>query len=318
MQQFRNVLVGVDLASGERLASEDLGAPTKEAIRRGIWVARNLGGTITFFAALDVAPHTQEMLAEGYGDASRSIEASARTALSHLVEQSAAEGVSGRAIVVFGKPWEEITRQVIRDRHDLVLVGTRNRGAAARMIFGSTSGKLVRYCPCPVWVTRPDPRYEDVNMLVACDLGPETPHLLRVAVGGGRLLDAKVHLLHALELTSDQSLFGDVVHGEVYGEFRKRLAERAEKKLRDFLAQSDHRTLPYGLQTHIVEGDPDDVIVKAIAQHGIDLLVIGTKARTGIPGVFIGNTAERLLSQVECSVLVLKPDGFVSPVTLDD
>ncbi|MDJ0891306.1 MAG: universal stress protein, partial [Gammaproteobacteria bacterium] len=41
-----------------------------------------------------------------------------------------------------------------------------------------------------------------------------------------------------------------------------------------------------------------------------------TVGRTGIPGFFIGNTAENLLSQVECSVLTVKPSGFVTPVEL--
>jgi universal stress protein E len=45
------------------------------------------------------------------------------------------------------------------------------------------------------------------------------------------------------------------------------------------------------------------------------LLVMGTIARTGITGVFVGNTAERLLPQIPCSVLAIKPAGFKSPIT---
>jgi len=37
-------------------------------------------------------------------------------------------------------------------------------------------------------------------------------------------------------------------------------------------------------------------------------------ARTGIPGLVIGNTAERILNGLVCSVLTVKPDGFVTPV----
>jgi nucleotide-binding universal stress UspA family protein len=40
-------------------------------------------------------------------------------------------------------------------------------------------------------------------------------------------------------------------------------------------------------------------------------------ARRGIPGLLIGNTAERILRKLPCSVLAVKPDGFVSPVSLD-
>jgi nucleotide-binding universal stress UspA family protein len=41
---------------------------------------------------------------------------------------------------------------------------------------------------------------------------------------------------------------------------------------------------------------------------------MGTVCRTGIPGLIIGNTAERVLDVVDCSVLTVKPEGFVSPV----
>jgi nucleotide-binding universal stress UspA family protein len=44
---------------------------------------------------------------------------------------------------------------------------------------------------------------------------------------------------------------------------------------------------------------------------------MGTVARTGIPGLIIGNTAEAILDQITCSVLAAKPPGFVTPVTLD-
>jgi len=47
-----------------------------------------------------------------------------------------------------------------------------------------------------------------------------------------------------------------------------------------------------------------------------DLVVMGTVARTGIAGWLIGNTAEAILEQLQCSVLAVKPHGFVSPVKL--
>ncbi|MFG0289007.1 MAG: universal stress protein, partial [Rhodopirellula sp. JB044] len=45
-----------------------------------------------------------------------------------------------------------------------------------------------------------------------------------------------------------------------------------------------------------------------------DLMVMGTVCRTGIAGVLIGNTAETVLSDINCSLLALKPEGFQSPV----
>jgi nucleotide-binding universal stress UspA family protein len=82
------------------------------------------------------------------------------------------------------------------------------------------------------------------------------------------------------------------------------------------LAQSFGGRLSGGQLMHR-RGEPEAVISDFVVGHGIDLVVMGTVARGGIPGLLIGNTAERVLRQLPCSVLAVKPDGFVSPVKLD-
>ena len=57
---------------------------------------------------------------------------------------------------------------------------------------------------------------------------------------------------------------------------------------------------------------PELALAKAI-----DLIVMGTVSRAGIAGLLIGNTAEKVLQQVDCSMLTVKPEGFVTPVKLD-
>ncbi len=57
-------------------------------------------------------------------------------------------------------------------------------------------------------------------------------------------------------------------------------------------------------------------IVSLAKSQKIELLVMGTVCRTGVTGFLIGNTAEKVLNKVNCSVLTVKPEGFVTPVTL--
>jgi len=68
-------------------------------------------------------------------------------------------------------------------------------------------------------------------------------------------------------------------------------------------------------QLHVITGDAKYIVPAAARDLDVDLIVMGTVARVGIPGFFMGNTAESILNQIDCSVLTIKPSGFVSPVS---
>jgi nucleotide-binding universal stress UspA family protein len=69
-------------------------------------------------------------------------------------------------------------------------------------------------------------------------------------------------------------------------------------------------------KTHVVKGPAQKVVTELARTLAADLVVMGTVGRTGIPGFLIGNTAETILGGIECSVLAVKPDGFISPIEL--
>jgi universal stress protein E len=88
-----------------------------------------------------------------------------------------------------------------------------------------------------------------------------------------------------------------------------------KKRLEELLSEYDLGSLPH--EVHLLQGQPAVAISELAEKENIDLIVMGTVCRTGVPGFLIGNTAETLLQLVDCSVLTVKPPGFVSPV-LDD
>jgi len=67
-------------------------------------------------------------------------------------------------------------------------------------------------------------------------------------------------------------------------------------------------------QVHLTEGNAEDVILSLAREEHIEIIVMGTVSRVVLPGLFIDNKAEEVLRQVDCSVLTVKPDGFVTPV----
>jgi len=72
---------------------------------------------------------------------------------------------------------------------------------------------------------------------------------------------------------------------------------------------------PYDKRTvHLVKGQAGDVIPDLTESLEVDLVVLGTVGRTGVPGLLIGNTAEKILNALDCSVFTLKPEGFETPI----
>ena len=100
-----------------------------------------------------------------------------------------------------------------------------------------------------------------------------------------------------------------------YAEMKKELSTGRLSQLHQLLGQN-HIPLEGG-NIHLREGMSEAVIKQAITELNVDVLVMGSVARSGIPGLLIGNKAEKLFTTINCTVLTIKPDGFISPVTLD-
>lgn len=312
MEFFKNILVGVDLSHAESPELEKLSPPARCAIERAMWLAGQVSAELTFFSASDLPPAGQELLKQS---GVRSLSENAEKLLEELVEQAVSQGIKAKAHMVQGKAWEEIIRHVQKHENDLVVVGTRDPGLASRLLYGSTGIRLLRYCPCPVWVTKPDANWDDLEILVASDFSEVSQDALELGVQGARLTGARLRVLHAVEHNTDRRMRHTGLSDEEIKKYYQSLKRDAETKLREQLAQTDYRTVEAGVMVDVKEGPADMVILDAIHEHGIDLLVMGTIARRGLAGMLIGNTAENLLPHLPCAILAIKPRDFECPVT---
>ena len=226
--------------------------------------------------------------------------------------------------VVIGTPFIEIIRHVIRDQHDLVIVTAEGKTGLKDRLFGSTSLHLMRKCPCPVWVMKPARHRRYTKILAAVD--PESMNkernllnriILDLATSMTALEEGELHIVHAWSLVGEGHMraFGDTSPKEI-DRWRNSARYNAQKQLDNLLRHYSLEALNYKI--HLLEGYPDSLIPELTIKKRIGLIVMGTVCRTGIAGFFIGNTAENVLQQVKCSVLTVKPKGFVSPVKVEN
>jgi nucleotide-binding universal stress UspA family protein len=99
-------------------------------------------------------------------------------------------------------------------------------------------------------------------------------------------------------------------------QYVERTRSAADEQMQRLVASCTVRNV--NATCHLVKGDAGDVIPASARQERADLVVLGTVARTGVLNALIGNTAERVIRQLNCSLLALKPAGFTSPVTLPE
>lgn len=241
------------------------------------------------------------------------------------------ERVTVRPKVAVGTRFLEVIRAVLRDGHDLVIKSAENPERLQRL-FGSDDAHLLRKCPCPVWLMKPaeKPNYDcimaavDVQAPQASPAGAELNLQITELAGSLAVSDfAALHLVHAWEApaetlvraTSDRP--DEARSAYVDGELARRRAGMAAlcRLLRARIGRDAYEHI--APRTHLARGSAKTVIPETAVGLGADLVVMGTVARTGIPGLIIGNTAEAILDQIHCAVLAVKPPGFVSPVTLE-
>lgn len=190
--------------------------------------------------------------------------------------------------------------------------------------FRSLDMHLLRKCPRPLWLVRePSENAAEPRFVVAIDpldedaAGRELAvELLRTAEGLAATHGAELHVLSCWDYEFEVFLRDSSFVRTPAKEIDRMVWEkqRLHRQALDTLLSRAGIDFPYRL--HHRRGSPDKVIPAFTREQGIDLLIMGTLARTGVPGFFIGNTAENVLQQLQCSLLALKPPGFVSPVEI--
>ncbi len=70
-------------------------------------------------------------------------------------------------------------------------------------------------------------------------------------------------------------------------------------------------------ELHVGLTSPSNAILACVDRLKPDLVVMGTISRAGLAGLAVGNTAERMLGHLRCSLLTVKPADFVCPVRLE-
>ena len=310
--RYRSILVGINLedvsTTGEERPTLDSGA----AFARGLDLAKAHGSKLALLHVFDVDPLARSYI-EKVGTGQGTYLGEMQAALAKLRELAKSEGVTVTAEHAYGKPWEVISAQVAAKGHDLVVVGARRPAGALsvyalrHVLLGNTASRLVHKCPCPVWVIRPQSVRPYACVLVATDLSEIGQRALVHGVRMAEFQQAELHVVHAI----DSWFLGRMPRlgpagSTVESELARKLAEARDTLAKQIATATAGVRLPAAPKLHVEVRPPEDLILRVARAEGADLVVLGTVGRAGVSGFLLGNTAERLLPELQCALLVVK------------
>jgi nucleotide-binding universal stress UspA family protein len=232
------------------------------------------------------------------------------TALKALADRYEGQGITTSHELLHGE-YSQALLKVIEERQiDLLVRSAKGARSAESGAIGATSNQLLRRAPCALWLTQGEDPSQCQRIVAAIDATPDdAAHaaLNRVILSrslelvereGCRLDVVYVWNILDAELLQDRVPKSDL--DEMIERNQACHVEAYERVLSEFdLHASDENV-------HLIRGEPTQVIPEFCQTHRSDLLVCGTVARRGISGLMIGNTANRMLQKIPCSILALR------------
>lgn len=188
---------------------------------------------------------------------------------------------------------------------DLIILGAHRRKLLRDIFTGTTAERVMRESQRPVLMVNAGVRGEYKNPAVCIDLGDSSMNAAVIAHQIG-LLPSGANAIHAYPSLSRLQLS---IVGVDREEERDAIAgEQAAiwKELSSFLAKREIAGL--GLRPSVVEGALPTAVNGWASEQRVDLLVVGTHNRTGLPRLLLGSAATSLLASATCDVLVV-PSG---------
>ena len=309
MRRFKNILYFAD-------ESTDRGS----ALERALALASDNQARLTIFDSLPARDSGLDVEGRSNLDIERMLRKDREAGIDRLVSSLNESRIEIRKRVVSGIAFVEVIRAVLAGQYDLVIKQARPPDSFVKRALGSTDLHLLRKCPCPIWIDRPDAKYPYRTLLAAVDPADGQQEdsarlIMDLATSLAEREQASLAIVHAWRLPAESLLrsgraeISEVELERLLDETRTRHRDRLARLLAEYgIAASDARV-------HLVKGDPAPSIRALSGELDADLVIMGTLGGRAIPGVFIGNTAEDLLQTTQASVLAIKPLGFVTPVT---
>jgi nucleotide-binding universal stress UspA family protein len=274
------------------LVATDLSARSERAIGRAALLARQFRAELILLHVVD-------------DDQPPPLVAAARRQAEKLLRAAAPDlgGPGPEILVGAGDPFEVVAQTAEERVVDLVVMGAHRKRILRDVFTGTTIERVMRTGRHPVLMVNRPPAGPYRTAVVASDLSEASAGALRTAASLAFLGASELSIVHAFTpLAKDMMAYAGIEREKIEEHVTHANAD-ARNKLIAFL-----RDCCPELQEHpllVEEGEPVEVIGRAVTRTDAELAVIGTRGHTGLKRVLLGSIADEALRTLECDVLAV-------------
>jgi nucleotide-binding universal stress UspA family protein len=189
---------------------------------------------------------------------------------------------------------EARTRQV-----DLIILGSRGLTTIPALVLGSVSYRVIHRAPCSVLlVKQPMPMFN--TLLLGLDRTPGAREAMVFAKESGFVGMAKRTIIATV--TPAPSVFERI--DEKWQASWRETHDEAQTFVRGIQQEltSQHRHI----EGVVLEGDPAAALLELAEKESADLLVVGTRGRTGVRRLLLGSVSHKVMLHAGCAVLIVR------------
>ncbi|MBY0313722.1 MAG: universal stress protein [Phycisphaerales bacterium] len=208
---------------------------------------------------------------------------------------------------VIGHPSAEIIHAATQNAAELICIGAHSTMDAARGV-GAVGAGVARHAACDVLLVQAR-HIGPFRTIVACvDFSPTSLEAVESALRIAAQDSSQLHVVHAYREPWNHAAQTDDIARHM-PDFAEKFRESVRASLEKFCSPLAHELKALRAIYHAIP-DPSHAraIVRFAEAHSADLVVLGARGQSTLRQMVFGTTAEHVVREVRCSVLVIKPN----------
>jgi nucleotide-binding universal stress UspA family protein len=219
-----------------------------------------------------------------------------------------------RVEVRIGRPFDELVEACRVRQADLLVMGAKGSRSDPNRI-GVIAAKCIRHAPVDVLVVRQDAQGPFKRVIACVDFSENSAKAVQCALHIAHQDGASVEALFVYQSAIAMALdYGGMIAPAVTGADPEALANW-HKDMEAFIAPLKRSDSDVPLKLVVKERvNIREAILDQVNETHADLVVLGTRGKSGLRELFIGTTAEKIIQNAPCSILAVKPDAVTAAI----